>query len=124
MSDLSPMRSSRDGVTIVEFGPGYKNLDEGKLPTVQSFLEETAAQINPPKLALDLSHTQFFGSAFIEVMVRIWNHLKERNGRFAICGLQTYCKEILEVAQLDSVWEIYPDQDTAVERLKSDETEP
>jgi anti-sigma B factor antagonist len=123
MSDLSPTQTSRDGVTIIEFGPKYKNVDERVLAGVQDFLLETVERINPPVLVLDLSHTQFFGSAFIELMVRVWNRIKKRGGKFALCGLQEYCDEIIRVAQLDTVWDLYPDQDAAVQGVNAQSSE-
>jgi len=120
MSDLSPTQRSRDGVTVIEFGSGYKNLDERVLDGVQDFLLETVERIDPPHLLLDLSQTQFFGSAFIELMVRVWNRIKKRNGQFALCGLQEYCDEIIRVAQLDTVWDLYPDQDAAIQGMKAE----
>jgi anti-sigma B factor antagonist len=123
MSDLSPTQTSRDGVTIIEFGPKYKNVDERVLAGVQDFLLETVERINPPVLVLDLSHTQFFGSAFIELMVRVWNRIKKRGGKFALCGLQEYCDEIIRVAQLDTVWNLYPDQDAAVQGVNAQSSE-
>lgn len=117
MSDLSPKQRSRDGVTIVEFGPGYKNIDERLLGDIQDFLLETVERIDPPNLLLDLSHTQFFGSAFIELMVRVWNRIKKRGGKFALCGMQEYCDETIRVSQLDTVWDLYPDVDSAIDGM-------
>lgn len=119
MPESLPSLSARDGVTIVTFGPEYKNLDQSILEELERFLLETADRTEPPLLVIDLGQTQFFGSAFIEVLFRLWKRLTKRNGRFVLCGLQPYCAEVIGVTHLDRIWPIADDQDAAVTLLKS-----
>jgi anti-anti-sigma regulatory factor len=67
---------------------------------------------------LDLSHTKFFGSAFIEIMFRAWNRLGSRpGGSFAISGLTPYCSEVIATTHLDRLWPIFDTQDDAVRHM-------
>jgi len=118
MPNESLTQTSRDGVTIVELGPQYENLEENLLKEIQAYLLEAAETVTPPCLVLDLSHTRFFGSSFIEVLFRVWNRIKKRGGRFALCALQDYCQEVIEITNLDRIWGIYPDQESAVAGVK------
>ena len=71
-------------------------------------------------LLVDLSSVEFFSSSFIEVLFRLWNRTKANGQQFALCGLHPYCREVLEVTNLTSVWKIYEDRDDALAALDSD----
>ena len=105
-------------VTIVALGPEYENLDEHLLDELRGPLLEASKAADPPLFVIDLSHTKFFGSSFIELLFRIWNRMKaQEGGKFGISGLTAYCREILEVTHLDKLWEIYDSTDDAVRSL-------
>ena len=114
----TPRIEVRDGVTIVTFGPEYKSIDEMLVGTVTEAMS-AVGQSDPPLFCVDLSHTTFFGSSFIEQLNRAWTQLKTRSGHMAISGLQEYCREVLEITNLDSVWILVATQDDAVRELKS-----
>lgn len=103
-------------VTVIGLGPGYGSVDEKVLDGgLRAALLDTAESADPPLVVLDLSHTNFFGSSFIEILFRIWNRLQARpGGSFAICGVTSYCLEVLKVTHLDSLWKVYPTRDEAV----------
>jgi anti-anti-sigma factor len=83
---------------------------------------DVARCADPPLVILDLSHTKYFGSAFIEILFRAWNRLKGRDGgRFCISGLTPYCKEVIEVTHLNELWKIFDTLDQAIADLKSGE---
>jgi len=124
MAESSPTTSTQDEVTVVSLGPDYENLDEHVLEELQQLLLKTADHIDPPLLVLNLSHTQFFGSSFIEVLFRVWNRIKKRNGQFAICCLTPYCAEVIEVTHLDRIWHIADTQDEAVAAVKASANAP
>jgi len=106
MSSTGPLSVVRDGdVTVVVFGPEQRHLDEVGLERITRQLVDVAQEAKPPLLVLDMSPTEFFGSSFIEALFRVWKKLNTQEGaKFAICGLQPYCKEVLEVTHLDRLW--------------------
>ncbi len=115
----TPHVSRQDDVTIVALGPEYENLDDAVLEQLRDTMLEAARTAEPPLFALDLSHTKFFGSAFIEVLFRTWNRLNARNGgKFCICGLTPYCAEVIQVTHLDRLWHIAATRDEAVAALR------
>ena len=114
----APAVEAQDGVTVIHLGPEYENLDESLLDELRSSILDVAETATPPKVVLDLSHTKFFGSAFIEIMFRAWKRLEGRGGKFALSGLTPYCEEIVEVTHLDRLWTVYPDRGAAVAALK------
>nr|WP_145107317.1 STAS domain-containing protein [Gimesia panareensis] len=119
-ADYPPEIVKEGQVTVVALGPEYENLDEPRLDALTDVLLQVAETASPPVVVLDLSHTSFFGSAFIEVIFRMWNRLNHREGgKFCICGLSEYCTEVLEVTHLDQLWETFPDRASALSALNS-----
>lgn len=115
----SSLRIEKSGdVTCILLGPEFENLDEGLLDSIREELLETASSADPPQVVLDLRHTKFFGSSFIEVLFRIWNRLNALpSGGFAISGLTEYCREVLEVTHLDKLWGLYSTMDEAASSI-------
>jgi len=115
-----PTIRKQDGVTVISLGPEYESLDEHLLEDLGDLLLTTAQQADPPRVVLDLSHTRFFGSAFLEILFRMWNRLRAREeGRLCISGLSPYCREVLEVTHLDRLWDIRETRDKAVQLLQN-----
>ena len=106
MSITGPLSVLKVGdVTVVVFGSEQRQLDEVGLEKIGRQLIEVAQAANPPLLVLDMAPTEFFGSSFIETLFRVWKKLNTQPGaKFAISGLQPYCKEVLEVTHLDRLW--------------------
>jgi anti-sigma B factor antagonist len=108
-----------DGITVVTLGPEYESLEETELETLKGALLDVAERADPPLVLLDLSHLRFFGSALIEALFRAWNQLKARpGGRLSLCGLTSYCREVVEITHLDQLWSIYETRAEAVQALK------
>lgn len=107
-------------MTVVALGPEYENLDEPLLDRLRTAILEAARRADPPRLLVDLSHTKFFGSAFIEILVEAWKRVRERGGVFSLCGVAPYCADVLRVTRLDQVWVMYATRDEAVRALSGD----
>jgi anti-anti-sigma factor len=112
-----PELSADDGVTIVTFGPDYRNITEDVIPSVLETLLAVAGG-DTRRVVVDLSNTEFFGSSFIEVLFRLWRRLSEHGGKFALCLSAPYCVEVLKVTHLDSLWPICPTLDQAVAAVR------
>lgn len=114
----APIISKESGVTVIQLGPEYENLDERLLEGLRGAALEVSKAADPPWVVIDLSNTRFFGSAFIEILFRLWNRMNSRpGGQFAISGLTPYCAEVLKITHLDSLWKIFPDRASAVAAL-------
>jgi anti-sigma B factor antagonist len=108
-------------VTVIGLGPAYQIIDEHVLDGgLGESMIEAADEADPPLVVLDLSHTQFFGSSFIEVLFRLWTRLQSRSGgSFAICGLTPHCLDVLKITHLDTLWRVFPNRDEAVRSLST-----
>jgi anti-sigma B factor antagonist len=119
-NDPAPRISQQNGVTVIELGPEFENLDENALEAIRDRVLEAANSAEPPRVVLDLSHTRFFGSAFIELLFRAYNRVNEREGGvFALSGLTEYCAEVISVTHLDRLWKVYPTRAAAVKALSA-----
>ena len=107
----------KQGFTIIEAGSSYDSLDEEALVEFGGALLDEAAHAVPPRLILDLAPTRRIGSRFIELLVRAWKRVRQRDGTMVLCGLHPYCSEVLQVTHLDTLWPTYPTQDEAIAAL-------
>lgn len=105
-------------ITTVAFGEEFEHLGEDVMPTVASTVDE-AGQASVPKVLLDMSNVKFFGSSFIEVLYRLWKQVESRGGRFVISGLHPYCREVLQVTNLDKIWTIVTDRESGLAVLRA-----
>jgi anti-sigma B factor antagonist len=101
--------------TVVELGARYDSLDLDALNDAGSLLLTQAVSADPPRLVIDMSQTSFIGSTFIELLIRTWRRLNQRNGSMVLCGLQPFCAEILRVTRLETLWSCYPTRNEAVQ---------
>ncbi len=120
METRGPLTELRDGdVTIVVFGSDLKHLDELNVAEISRKLIELAEKLPKPILVLDMSATEFFGSSFIEVLFRVWKKLNTKPAAlFGIAGLQSYCREVLEITHLDSLWPLFDTRDLAIKQFQ------
>jgi anti-sigma B factor antagonist len=117
-SSPAPLISVENGVTIIALGPEFETLDELKLDQIREAILTVAEHGQAPTaLLVDLSHTKFFGSSFIEVLFRVWNRVNQGGGKFAICGLNSYCREVLQITHLDTVWKTFANRLEALQWL-------
>ena len=104
--------------TVVHLGPAYGSVDEQGLRNVERILHRCAQTADPPNLLLDFSNTKYFGCGFLSVMLRCYERVKQRDGRFILCGLSPNPREVLHATQLDRLWEIYTTHDEAERAIR------
>jgi anti-anti-sigma factor len=114
-----PRLTQHNGVTIIELGPNYAALSYKALEELGELLLWQATYAEPPRLILDMSETTVVGSSFIELLVRAWKRIKHREGMMALCALQPFCREIVKVSRLDTIWPIYANRLEAISALST-----
>jgi anti-sigma B factor antagonist len=65
-------------------------------------------------LVLDLSGVEYMSSAGLREMVRVLKRVKRGGGDLRIANPSERVKEVLELAGLDTIFEVYPTQVEAV----------
>ncbi len=57
---------------------------------------------------LDMAEVSYISSAGIRVLLALAKKLKARNGLLALAGLQSYCREVIEMTGFASAFPVYP----------------
>lgn len=111
---------SRDqNVTVVELDKAYDALDTEVMQQLDTLLLDKVATADPPQIVFDMGHTEYIGSRFIELLVRTWKQLRERDGKMAICGLSPFCRDVIHTTRLEAVWALHDSRDEAVSALQA-----
>lgn len=106
------------GITVVELDARYDSLDDESLGRLSEVLLEAAGRSQRPALLLDFSKTQFVGSTFIGLLVRVWKRIRDRDGRMGICCVPPFCRETLMIARLyDTLWTPYATREEAISAM-------
>lgn len=70
---------------------------------------------NATRVVVDLSRLLAVSSAFLDTIAAIQQRLKSAGGALKVCGLRPPVIEAFEDAELDTIVEIYPDEEAALE---------
>lgn len=102
-------------LTVVSLGPDYVLIDWPAARRLEPVLKALADSVDPPRLVIDLPHTQAFGSAFLMVMVRTWERLRTRGSvHFGLSSASPYCSDILRTSKMDTLWRLFPSREAAI----------
>jgi len=106
------MNFSTDQIRNVTFVTSHvEKLDASNAPELKShFFLLNNAGIN--YIILDLSSSKYCDSSGLSAILTGNRLCKDTNGNFVICGLQSNVQKMIEIAQLDRVFQIF---DTAEE---------
>jgi anti-sigma B factor antagonist len=67
-----------------------------------------------PDVVVDLSGVEFLDSAGVGVLVGLFKNARGLGGRARFCGLTPGVRSVLELIQLDRIFEIYDDAEAAM----------
>ena len=121
MHDITPPEVLRqNSVTIIRLGEDYASLYENMLENL-SFIQQLAQSATHPYIVVDLRHVKFIGSAFLGLMVTTYKTTTAReSGRFALCGLNTFCQTAISISKLENLIEIFDTAEDAVRAFTAD----
>jgi anti-anti-sigma factor len=114
MEHLDSKIEKEGEVTIVSFGLDAVTAEENE-ELKRTFLDllEGGAR----KIILDLSGTFFISSLTIASLVYIFKKTKDAGGSFVLCGVKDKVKEVLEITNLNKVFEIVDDRKKAMKAV-------
>lgn len=75
-------------------------------------------QANGGNYIIDLSGTDYVGSAVLGLLVNIRSRIKRAGGQLVLCSLSPRILEIFRVGSLESLFTIAPTREAAVGKLK------
>ncbi len=105
------VRSSplEDGTLVEPFG----DIDLVRSPKLRAALSSAASK-KPRRLVIDLTAVQYMDSSGVATLVEAMQ-ISRRNGtRMLITGLQPRVRSIIEIARLDTVFQIVATRDAAL----------
>lgn len=119
MTDLiTPTVTQHDGVTLVTFGEDSDSIYENAIQSFKDGVLQAVGDAPNPLVVVDMQHTKFFGSAFLAFLITVRNAIKDRDGaRLIVAGLTPYCRTVVEMSQLDEIWELRDSAEAAVTEL-------
>ncbi len=88
-------------------------VDSNNANELGAALDETV-DAGKTNLVLDLSGVEYMSSAGLREMVRVLKRVKRNSGDLRIASPSDRVKEVLELAGLDSIFEVYATQVEAV----------
>lgn len=91
-----------DAVNVTQFGQ-----------EVQEYLKEH----NGIHLLLDFRNVEYLSSAVLTELLRIKKTVSEHNGTLRLCALTANIRKIFEITNLDKVFPIEPNRETAIPRF-------
>lgn len=104
----------RNGVTVVRLDPDFVSVYEGELKELAGILDLTES-VEPGRLVLDLSGTQYFGSAFIGFLIAVSSRMNARpGGRFGISAASGFARVAFASTKSDQLIELFDSVDEAV----------
>jgi anti-sigma B factor antagonist len=82
-------------------------------PQISASLSAMIAK-KPKKLVVDLSNVSYIDSSGLAVLIEAMQNVGAYGGKFALTGLQDAVRPIFEIARLDQVFHIFPDNAAAL----------
>ncbi len=76
-------------------------------PNIAASLQ-TMIEKKPPKLIVDLARVTYIDSSGLAALIEGMQNVQEYGGKFALAGLQEPVRTIFEIARLDQVFRIFP----------------
>jgi anti-anti-sigma factor len=103
---------TREGAVVRLVLAGCDAIDSANAAWVKA--EALRLSGDAPDVVVDLSSVEFVDSAGVGVLVGLFKNSRLRGGRARFCGLTPGVRSVLEIIQLDRIFEIYDDVETAV----------
>lgn len=70
-----------------------------------------------PHVIIDLTELDYMHSAMVAMLVRFWKTIKSRDGKMAVVNKHPLVGEVLKLAGLQKVWDIFGSREDAMDHL-------
>ncbi len=71
-----------------------------------------------PKIIIDMGKVPFINSAALGIFLNTFREVEKKYGRFALCSVSEDVEHLLEITKLGSVFEIFRNQEDALDSFK------
>lgn len=112
---------SRHGeVMVMTASPALESMDSSLIEQASDIMLEPVREEPLPLVVVDLSQVDYFGSAFLSLLLRCWKLASDKGGVMVLAGVSDHAKELLRLTSLDIVWPMYTNAREAIEALIAD----
>ncbi len=111
------MEKSR-GQFVLCLLPKLNEVQWGDVQQVGNEILPDLESVRSPALLVDLSQLDYMGSSMVALLVRLWKSVQAKNGRMVVQSEQKMVTEVLNIAGLNSLWEVVPSREEALTALK------
>ena len=106
-----------DEVAVVSFLETVAMFEGDKVQMVGRELMDLVESKRYTKLLLNLSNAHFMSSAMLAHLVKLHRKVQEVKGRLKLCGLRPVIMDAFKVSHFDRIFEIYPDEASALKKF-------
>ncbi|MFO0838748.1 MAG: STAS domain-containing protein [Phycisphaerae bacterium] len=110
--------TEQKGVQVVGFAPRTE-LDAANIAEMQAALYRLVDEGRDRRMVLDLSNVQFASSQALGCFVTLRLKAARTNCNLVMAAVPAVLLEIVQLTQLDKLYEIHPSLPAAIERLTS-----
>jgi anti-sigma B factor antagonist len=89
------------------------DIDMHRSPEVKQSLDPLIAQ-KVPRILLDLSAVTYIDSSGLATMIETLQRIQSYGGKFAMFGLRDSVRHVFEIARLDQIFRLFPDEAAAI----------
>ncbi len=107
-------------VTLILAAPVLETMEPSLLEGAATLLLDALKRDPCPQVAIDLSRLDYFGSAFLALLIRCWKLATQRGGSMVLFGVSDRARDLLHITSLDMVWPLYATRRDAIESLEAD----
>ncbi len=107
-------------VTVIVASPALEAMEPSLVDGAAALLLEPLRDLEAPLVVIDLSQINYFGSAFLALLIRCWKRVMSQGGMMVLTGVTDRIRDLLRMTKLDMVWPIYGSRREAIDSLLSD----
>jgi len=107
-------------ITLIAASPALESIDPSLIEEASALMLAPLQAQDVPLVVVDLEQVDYFGSAFLALLLRCWKLTTVKNGQMVLSGVSARARELLRMTSLDLVWPIYATRREAFEALLSD----
>jgi anti-sigma B factor antagonist len=107
-------------VVVIDAAPALERMEPALVDGAAALLLEPLRHHDGLLILVDLSRIDYFGSAFLALLIRCWKLTQIKGGMMVLAGASERARDLLRITSLDVVWPIYATRREALESLLAD----
>jgi len=111
--------TSVDDVTVVAISGRF---DAPAAPEAERAFADLAATA-ASRYVVDFSGVEYISSGGLRVVLMLSRTLAKTSAKLKLCGLNPFVAEVFEISRFSELFDIYPDQETALTAYRVDTPE-